>query len=218
MTTQFDPDAFIAGIRTAQKKVTIFLAADLAGELSGVEEDLELLESQNEDEEQTLSAGAEKAELIEKRDRLQTELEDSAVEFTVRALAQEQVEKIGREARKAASERADQAAKEAAGYAREECRRAEVGDSKEIKEAVRSAASKASNAILSKEAGLHVLSHAIVTDTGERAFTPEQMRDVSEGLGEPQMNKLYGAFYELTSTDPGEFVPKSQKPGPKVED
>ena len=82
---------------------------------------------------------------------------------------------------------------------------------------MRSAASKASNAILSKEAGLHIISHAIVTDTGERAFTPEQMRVVSEKLGEPQMNKLYGAFYDLTSTDPGSFVPKSQKPGPKAE-
>lgn len=214
----FNPDDFIAGIRTAQKKVTIFQAADLAGELSSVEEDLELLESQNEGEERDLSAGAEKAELIEKRDRLQAELEDSAVEFIVQALAQEQVEKIGREARKAAAERADQAAKEAAGYAREECKRSEVTDPKEIKEAVRRAASSASNAILSKEAGLHIISNAIVTDTGDRAFTPDQMRVVSEKLGEPQMNKLYGAFYDLTSTDPGSFVPKSQKPGPRAED
>ncbi|WP_432789240.1 hypothetical protein QYM46_12955 [Brevibacterium sp. K11IcPPYGO002] len=197
--------------------MTIFKAADLAGELSSIEEDLELLESQNEGEEQTLSAGAEKTELIEKRDRLQAELEESAVDFTVQALEQDEVERITKEARKAASELADQAAKDAASYARDECRRAEVGDGKEIKEAVRRAASNASNAVLAREAGLHVLSHAIVTDTGARAFTPEQMRIMSEKLGQPQMNKLYGAFYDLTSTDPGSFVPKSQKPGPRAE-
>lgn len=217
MTTQFDPDAFIAGIRTAQKKVTIFLAADLAGELSGVEEDLELLESQNEDEEQTLDAGAERAELVEKRDGLQAELQDSAVEFIVQALEQEKIESITKDARAAAKDRADQAAKDAAGYAREECKRAEVGDPKEIKDAVRRASSAASEAILRKEAGIHIISHAVVTDTGERAFTPDQMRVVSEKLGEPQMEKLYNAFYELTSTDPGELIPKSRKPGPKAE-
>lgn len=213
----FNPDDFIAGIRTAQTKVTIFQRADLAGELIAIEEDLAAFDSSDTDGERDLTAGAEKAELIEKRDQLQAELEESAVDFTVQALEQDEVERITKEARKSASELADQAAKDAASYARDECRRAEVGDGKEIKEAVKRAASNASNAVLAREAGLHVLSHAIVTDTGERAFTPEQMRIMSEKLGQPQMNKLYGAFYDLTSTDPGSFVPKSQKPGPKAE-
>lgn len=213
----FNPDDFIAGIRTAQTKVTIFQRADLAGELIAIEEDLAAFDNSDGDGERDLTAGAEKAELIEKRDQLQAELEESAVDFTVQALEQDEVERITKEARKSASELADQAAKDAASYARDECRRAEVGDGKEIKEAVKRAASNASNAVLAREAGLHVLSHAIVTDTGERAFTPEQMRIMSEKLGQPQMNKLYGAFYDLTSTDPGSFVPKSQKPGPKAE-
>lgn len=213
----FNPDDFIAGIRTAQTKVTIFQRADLAGELIAIEEDLAAFDSSDNDGERDLTAGAEKAELIEKRDQLQAELEESAVDFTVQALEQDEVERITKEARKSASELADQAAKDAASYARDECRRAEVGDGKEIKEAVKRATSNASNAVLARESGLHVLSHAIVTNTGERAFTPEQMRIMSEKLGQPQMNKLYGAFYDLTSTDPGSFVPKSQKPGQKAE-
>lgn len=208
----FNPDEFIAGIRTAQKPVTIFKAADVAGRLKAVEDDLALF-TDNSDEEQTLDAGAEQSELIEKRDRLQAELKDSAEEFIVQALEQDKIEEISKEARKAAKDRADQASKDAAGYAREECKRSEVSDPKEIKEAVRRAASNASGAILQKEAGIHILSHAIVTDTGDRAFTPEQMRIVAEKLGQPQMENLYAAFYDLTSTDPGSFIPKSLKPG-----
>lgn len=211
----FNPDDFIAGIRTAQTPVTIFQAADAAGRLKAVEEDLALLGDP--EEEQALDAGAERAELIEKRDSLQAELQDSAVEFIVQALEQEKIESITKDARAAAKDRADQAAKDAAGYAREECKRAEVGDPKEIREAVRRASSAASEAILRKEAGIHIISHAVVTDTGERAFTPDQMRVVSEKLGEPQMENLYNAFYELTSTDPGDLIPKSRKPGPKAE-
>lgn len=211
----FNPDDFIAGIRTAQTPVTIFQAADAAGRLKAVEEDLALLGDP--EEEQALDAGAERAELVEKRDGLQAELQDSAVEFIVQALEQEKIESITKDARAAAKDRADQAAKDAAGYAREECKRAEVGDPKEIRDAVRRASSAASETILRKEAGIHIISHAVVTDTGERAFTPDQMRVVSEKLGEPQMEKLYNAFYELTSTDPGELIPKSRKPGPKAE-
>ena len=208
----FNPDEFIAGIRTAQKPVTIFKAADVAGRLKAVEDDLALF-TDSSDEEQTLDAGAEQSELIDKRDRLQAELKDSAEEFIVQALEQDKIEEISKEARKAAKDRADQASKDAAGYAREECKRSEVSDPKEIKEAVRRAASAASGAILQKEAGIHILSHAIVTDTGDRAFTPDQMRVVAEKLGQPQMENLYAAFYDLTSTDPGSFIPKSLKPG-----
>lgn len=211
MTTKFNPDQFIAGIRTAQQPVTIFQAADVAGRLKAVEDDLALFADSG--EEQTLDAGAEKSELLEKQARLQAELQDSAVEFIVQALEQDKIEEISKEARQAAKERADQASKDAAGYAREECKRSEVSDPKEIKEAVRRAASNASGAILQKEAGIHILSHAIVTDTGDRAFTPKQMRVVAEKLGQPQMDKLYAAFYDLTSTDPGSFIPKSLKPG-----
>lgn len=211
--TDFNPDEFIAGIRTAQTKVTIFKRADLAGELIAVEEDLAAFGEDENGGEQDLAAGAEKAELIEKQERLQAELEDSAVEFIVQALESDQIEEISKEARAAARERADKAAKEAAGYAREECKRGEVTDPKEIKEAVRRAAANASGAILQREAGIYLMSYAVVSDTGERVFTPEQMRQASEKLGSPQMNKLQGAFYDLTSTDPGSFIPKSSKPG-----
>lgn len=211
MTSAFDLDQFIAGIRTAETPVTIIQDAKAAGRLRAIEEDLALFN--DDDSEQTLDAGAEKAGLLEKKAELQAVLEDSAVEFIVRAIEQDRTEEISKEARAAARERADQAAKEAASYAREECKRAEVGDSKEIKDAVRRAASTASNAILQKEAGVHVLSHAIVTDTGDRAFTPEQMRVVAEKIGQGQMDDLYKAFYELTSTNPADFIPKSQKPG-----
>lgn len=211
--TDFNPDEFIAGIRTAQTKVTIFQRADLAGELIAVEEDLAAFGEDENGGEQDLTAGAEKAELLEKQERLQAELEDSAVVFTVQALESDQIEEISKEARAAARERADKAAKEAAGYAREECKRGEVTDPKEIKEAVRRAAANASGAILQREAGIYLMSYAVVSDTGERVFTPEQMRQASEKLGAPQMNKLQGAFYDLTSTDPGSFIPKSSKPG-----
>ncbi len=216
MTTQFDPDAFIAGIRTAQTKVTIFQRADLAGELQAVEADLALFTDDG--EEQDLTAGAEKAELLEKQAELQAELENSAVEFIVRAIDPEEVEELAKAARKACAEKADQAAKEAAGYAREECRRAEIGDKNDIREAVRRAASNASSAIIQDETGHYVLSAAIVNEDGAQVFTPDQMRKVSNKIGEPQVKNLRDAFYDLTSTDPGSFVPKSLKPGPRAED
>ncbi len=214
--TDFNPDEFIAGIRTAQTKVTIFQRADLAGELIAVEEDLATFT--DEDGEQDLTAGAEKAELLEKQERLLSELEGSAVEFTVQALDSDAIDAIAKEARKECRERADQAAKDAAGYAREECRRAEVTDPKEIKEAVRRAASQASNSIVQYEAGLHTMVHSIVSDTGQPVFTLEQMRKVVDKIGAPQVEKLQNAFYDLTSTDPGSFIPKSSKPGRTDED
>ena len=88
MSNGFNPDDFLAGIRTAQTKVTIFQRADLAGELIAVEEDLAAFET-NDETEQDMTAGAERAELVEKQERLQAELQDSAVEFIVHALDQE---------------------------------------------------------------------------------------------------------------------------------
>lgn len=207
----FNPDDFIAGIRTAQTKVTIFQRADLAGELIAVEEDLAAFV--DDDGEQDMTAGAERAELVEKQERLQAELEESGVEFIVQALDQEKIDELAKTARKACQERADEAAKEAAGYAREECKRSEIGDGKEIKEAVRRAATSASAAIIQHETGLHILTAAVVSDTGNPVFTIDQMRVAAEKLGAPQINKLRGAFYDLTSTDPGSFVPKSLRPG-----
>lgn len=211
--TDFNPDEFIAGIRTAQTKVTIFKRADLAGELIAVEEDLAAFGEDENGGEQDLTAGAEKAELLEKQERLLAELEDSAVEFTVQALDSDAIDAIAKEARRECRERADQAAKDAAAYAREECRRAEVTDGKEVKDAVRRAASQASNSIIQFEAGLHTMVHAIVTDTGQPVFTIDQMRQVVDKIGAPQVDKLQAAFYDLTSTDPGSFIPKSSKPG-----
>ncbi|WP_181272834.1 hypothetical protein [Brevibacterium oceani] len=212
MSASFNPDDFLAGIRTAQTKVTIFQRADLAGELIAVEEDLAAFET-NDDTEQDMTAGAERAELVEKQERLQAELQESAVEFIVQALDQETIDRLAKEARKAAADRADEAAKEAAGYAREECKRSEVGDPKEIKESVRRASSNASAAILQYETGLHILTAAVVDETGAPVFTVDQMRVAAGKLGAPQFQKLQGAFYDLTSTDPGSFVPKSLKPG-----
>lgn len=207
----FNPDDFIAGIRTAQTKVTIFQRADLAGELIAVEEDLAAFV--DDEGEQDMTAGAERAELVEKQAALQAELEDSAVEFIVQALDQDAIDNIAKEARKACEDRADQAAKEAAGYARQECKRAEIGDPKEIKEAVRRAASTASGAIIQSETGVHILTAAVINESGAPVFTVDQMRAAMDKLGAPQVQKLQSAFYDLTSTDPGSFVPKSLKPG-----
>ena len=217
MSASFNPDDFIAGIRTAQTKVTIFQRADLAGKLQAVESDLEALDSAMSDEEQDMTAGAERAELVEQQEQLQAELAESAVDFIVQAIDQDTIDRLAKEARKACQERADEAAKDAAVIAREECKRAEVGDPKEIKEAVRRAASNASGAVIQHETGLHILTHAVVSGTREPVFTVEQMRVVSEKLGSTQMEKIQGAFYDLTSTDPGSFVPKSLKPGRKSE-
>lgn len=208
----FNPDEFLAGIRTAQTTVTVFKRADLAGELNAVEEDLALFPD-TDGVEQDMTAGAEKAELLEKQERLQAELQDSAEEFIVQALDQEQVDEIAEKARAACKDRADAAAKRAAGYAREECKRAEVTDAKEIKEAVKRATSQASNSIVTHEAGVHTLAAVIVSDTGQPVFTIEQMRQVVDKIGAPQVRKLQKAFYELSSNEPGAYLPKSSRPG-----
>ncbi|ASZ73340.1 tail assembly chaperone [Brevibacterium phage LuckyBarnes] len=212
MTTKFNPDEFIAGIQTAETTVTVFMRADISGKLQALEKDLALF-PEDENGEADLTAGAEKAELLAKRDEYEQILRESARELTLRAVDNDEVDRLTKEARKAASEKADQAAKDAAGYAREECRRAEVGDPKEIKEVVRRAASQASNAVLNSESGYYVLAAAIVDDEGQPIFTPDQAREAFEKLGAPQMATVQDAFYDLTSTDPASFVPKYKKPG-----
>lgn len=214
--SDFNPDEFIAGLRTAKTTVTIFQATDVAGELLSVEEDLKLLPEPG--EEQSLDAGAERAELLEKQERLRAELQDSAVDFTIRAMSQSRVDELAKIARKACKDRADQASKDAAEYAREECKRAEITDSKDIKEHVKNAASNASSRVIQNEAGAQLLSRAIVNDTDNPVFTVEQMREVVEQIGAQQVEKLQAAFYKLTNIDPAALVPKSSKPGSTDED
>lgn len=214
--TDFNPDEFIAGIRTAKTTVTIFQRADLAGELLAVEADLALMPKPA--EEQSLDAGAERAELVEKQERLRRDLKDSAVDFTIRAMDRDRVEQIAKEARKSCKDRADQAAKDAAGYAREECKRAEIGDSKEVQEYVRNAASNASSTVIQNEVGAQLLSRVIVNDTDAPVFTVEQMRQVVEKIGARQVQKLQDAFNDLTNIDPATLVPKFSTPGGTDED
>ena len=159
--TKFNPDEFLAGIRTAETTVTISPRADIAGKLLAVEADLELFPTE-EEEEATLDAGSEKADLIAKRDEYQDILRQTAVDFTLRAVDDDRVDELTKIARRSCQEEADQAAKDAAGYAREECRRAEVGDKNEIRDAVRRATSSASNAVVNRAVGYHVLAEAIV--------------------------------------------------------
>ena len=211
--TKFNPDEFLAGIRTAETTVTIFPRADIAGKLLAVEADLEMFPAE-EEEEATLDAGSEKAELIAKRDEYQDILRESAQEFTLRAVDDDRVDELTKIARKSCQEEADQAAKDAAGYAREECRRAEVGDKNEIRDAVRRAASSASNAVVNRAVGYHVLAEAIVDEeTGAPVFTVEQIKEFAGKIGARQLQNLREAFYDMSSSDPGDFVPKSKKPG-----
>lgn len=211
--TKFNPDEFLAGIRTAETTVTIFPRADIAGKLLAVEADLEMFPAE-EEEEATLDAGSEKAELIAKRDEYQDILRESAQEFTLRAVDDDRVDELTKIARKSCQEEADQAAKDAAGYAREECRRAEVGDKNEIRDAVRRAASSASNAVVNRAVGYHVLAEAIVDEeTGAPVFTVEQVKQFAGKIGARQLQNLREAFYDMSSSDPGDFVPKSKKPG-----
>lgn len=211
--TKFNPDEFLAGIRTAETTVTIFPRADIAGKLLAVEADLETFPAE-EEEEATLDAGSEKAELIAKRDEYQDILRESAQEFTLRAVDDDRVDELTKIARKSCQEEADQASKDAAGYAREECRRAEVGDKNEIRDAVRRAASSASNAVVNRAVGYHVLAEAIVDEeTGAPVFTVEQVKQFAGKIGARQLQNLREAFYDMSSSDPGDFVPKSKKPG-----
>ena len=211
--TKFNPDEFLAGIRTAETTVTVFPRADIAGKLLAVEADLEMFPAE-EEEEATLDAGSEKAELIAKRDEYQDILRESAQEFTLRAVDDDRVDELTKIARKSCQEEADQAAKDAAGYAREECRRAEVGDKNEIRDAVRRAASSASNAVVNRAVGYHVLAEAIVDEeTGAPVFTVEQVKQFAGKIGARQLQNLREAFYDMSSSDPGDFVPKSKKPG-----
>lgn len=215
---KFNPDEFLAGIRTAETTVTIFPRADIAGKLMALEADLALFPEDPEGE-MSLTDGGERAELEAKKEEYESILRESAVEFTLRAVDDDRVDELTKIARKACTEEADAAAKEAAGYAREECRRAEVGDKNEIRDAVRRAASSASSAVTTREIGYHVLAEAIVDDeTGAPYFTVPQVRVFADKIGAKQLQNLREAFYDMTSNDPASFVPKSRKPGVTVED
>lgn len=213
----FNPDEFIAGIQTAETTVTVFKRADLAGKLLAVEADIGMF-PENEQKEVSLSDGGELAELIAQRDEYREQLKESAVDFTIRAVDDDERDRLAKEARKAAAEQADAAAKDAAAVAREECRRSEIGDKNEMREAVRRATSSASNAVVQREIGYYIMAAAIVGEDGAPMFTPEQMRTVAEKLGARQVQNIQDAFYDLTSVDPASFVPKSQQPGPTEED
>lgn len=205
---EFNVDDFVSGFRAATEKVTIFQRPDLAGEINHLEKQIALLESDG-DEESALGGADAADELREQRDLLTRELEESAHTFVLQALGRERVDAITEEARKACKDRADEAAKKARAWAKEQLTRDEEKDPLEIKDTMRQASQAAARAIISHEEGIHILAAAIV----DPALTVDQMRRIGEVMGEGQVMKLQRAFYELTSRDPEASIPKSSKNG-----
>jgi hypothetical protein len=79
---------------------------------------------------------------------------------------------------------------------------------------MRQASQAAARAIIFHEEGLHVLAAALI----DPVLTVDQMRRISEVMGEGQVQKLQSAFYELTSRDPEASIPKSSRSGTKDEE
>lgn len=204
---------FIAGFKAGSKPVTIFQRPDIALEINELDRQIELLAEQDRGE---ASMGDEDptTELIERRDKLTEELEASAHTFRIQALSPERVEEIAETARNAAKDKADEAAKKARDWAREQCRRADIKEPKEINQHLRKAASDASEAVIARETGIHTLAAALV----EPSLTVDQMRQLSEVMGEGQVRKLNQAFYDVTSADPEASLPKSWRNGTTDED
>lgn len=209
----FNVDDFVSGFRAATQKVTIFQRPDLAGEINHIERQIELLESERSDD-ASLSDDDGADELREQRDALTRELEDSAHTFVLQALGRERVDAITEEARKACKDRADDAAKKARAWAKEQLARDEEKDPQAIKDAMRQASQAAARAIISHEEGLHILAAALI----DPVLTVDQVRRISEVMGEGQVQKLQTAFYELTSRDPEASIPKSSRNGTTVEE
>lgn len=210
---EFNVDDFVSGFRAATQKVTIFQRPDLAGEINHLDKQIALLESDR-DEDAPLGDSDGADELREQRDLLTRELEESAHTFVLQALSRDRVDAITEEARKACKERADDAAKKARAWAKEQLARDEEKDPQEIKDTMRQASQSAARAIMSHEEGLHILAAAII----DPALTIDQMRRISEVMGEGQVLKLQRAFYELTSRDPEASIPKSSKSGTPEEE
>lgn len=209
----FNVDDFVSGFRAATQKVTIFQRPDLAGEINHIERQIELIESERSDD-ASLSDDDGADELREQRDALTRELEDSAHTFVLQALGRERVDAITEEARKACKDRADDAAKKARAWAKEQLARDEEKDPQAIKDAMRQASQAAARAIISHEEGLHILAAALI----DPVLTVDQVRRISEVMGEGQVQKLQTAFYELTSRDPEASIPKSSRNGTTVEE
>lgn len=210
---EFNVDDFVSGFRAATQKVTIFQRPDLAGEINHLDKQIALLESDR-DEDAPLGDSDGADELREQRDLLTRELEESAHTFVLQALSRDRVDAITEEARKACKDRADDAAKKARAWAKEQLARDEEKDPQEIKDTMRQASQSAARAIMSHEEGLHILAAAII----DPALTIDQMRRISEVMGEGQVLKLQRAFYELTSRDPEASIPKSSKSGTPEEE
>lgn len=205
---EFNVDDFVSGFRAATEKVTIFQRPDLAGEINHLDKQIALLEADRGDE-ASLGDSGDADELREQRDLLTRELEESAHTFVLQALGRERVDAITEEARKACKDRADEAAKKARAWAKEQLTRDEEKDPLEIKDTMRQASQAAARAIMTHEEGIHILAAAIV----DPVLTVDQMRRIGEVMGEGQVMKLQRAFYELTSRDPEASIPKSSKSG-----
>lgn len=197
---------FIAGFKAASQPVTIFQRPDLAAELNEIDRRIEILHAES-TEGSLGDVGTQ--ELEARRDRLTEELEQSAHEFRVQALSPERVEEIAETARNAAKDKADEAAKKARDWAREQCRRGDIKDPKEINSHLRRAASEASESVIARETGIHTLAAAIV----QPELSVDDVRQLAEVMGEGQVQNLQKAFYEVSSLDPSASLPKSWRSG-----
>lgn len=204
----FNVDDFVSGFRAATAKVTIFQLPDLAGEINHLDTQIAAIES-NREEEASLGEGDAADELREERSALTRQLEESAHTFVLQALGRERVDEITEQARKAAKVPADEAAKKARAWAKDQLTRDEEKDPQAIKDAMRQASQSAARAILSHEEGLQILAAALI----DPVLTVDQMRRISEVMGEGQVMKLQRAFYELTSRDPEASIPLSSRSG-----
>lgn len=208
---EFNVDDFVSGFRAATAKVTIFQRPDLAGDINHLDHQISLLA--DDDSEGSLGGG-ELDDLREQRDMLTRELEQSAHTFVLQALGRERIDAITEAARKAAKDAADEAAKKARAWAKEQLTRDEEKDPQAVKDSMRQASQAAARAVLSHEEGLQILAAALV----DPVLTVEQLRRISEVMGEGQVMKLQRAFYDLTARDPEASIPKSSRSGTQDEE
>lgn len=209
MTETINLDDWLDGANRTERSVTLYGRNDLLADIDELEAKLRQIEDIA-PEDRNYGEGDPRRELQEQVDNLYIELDKSKMVFRVSFLDDDELEVIREKVKQDLKQELDKIASAARAEAREKCRHSEIKAVNDINVVVRSMASAATEAAVTKEADLRTMAQAIVSPQ----VTLEQVRKLYKKVGEAQIALLKQAYSRAAVEAPKVAVPKSSKPSP----
>ena len=203
----FNLTEWLDAAKRPERAVVVFGRADLLADIDELESQLRALASIPAGD--LPMGGSEASEIERKIDALYELMGKSKMVIRVRALIDDESEKIRNDTEVEIKDLMDKAAASARKDAVANCKRANPDmPANDINAFVRSAAITASTQTLQREADIRVLAAAIVSPR----MDVDTVKQLIDAIGETQVNSIKAAYSRATNEAPKVVLPKSLRP------